>query len=143
MSDEARAEAERRWPTAHTYITQAAARAFRDGAEWQASRKAEAAPSDTDREALRKALRDVLTGASVQGDSERGADAVLAAGFSRSQPVQVEVTEEMVEKAAKGMWELRMRPNEPQWGADLERGVRLEYLKDARAALTAALGGGE
>lgn len=113
-----------------------------------ASRPVEPAPSDTDREVLRWALRNVLTGASVQGDSERGADAVIAAGFSRtSQPVQVEVTDDMVEKAAKAIYENERESIDgardwPQWD-DCRKGSRKSVLNAAHAALSAALGGGE
>lgn len=42
-----------------------------------------------------------------------------------------------IEAAAKAMWDLRKAGNEPVWDM-LERGVRNEYRKDARAALVAA-----
>lgn len=123
-ADEARTEAARRYPPNHTVedpfgatgeaqsdpygYEQYAHDSFIAGAEWQASRKPEAAPSDTDREALARAVfiasddfafADRMAKAwDAPGPHGRArwyryADAVLAAGFSRSQPVQVEVTD--------------------------------------------------
>ena len=48
-----------------------------------------------------------------------------------------EPTEAQVEAAAKAMWDLRKLISDPEWDA-LEYGVKLEYRKDARAALVAA-----
>ena len=50
-----------------------------------------------------------------------------------------EPTEAQVEAAAKAMWDLRKLISDPEWDA-LEYGVKLEYRKDARAALVAAQG---
>ena len=48
-------------------------------------------------------------------------------------------SEAQVEAAAKAMWDLRKLISDPEWDA-LEYGVKLEYRKDARAALVAAQG---
>lgn len=50
-----------------------------------------------------------------------------------------EFSEAQVEAAAKAMWDLRKLISDPEWDA-LEYGVKLEYRKDARAALAAAQG---
>jgi hypothetical protein len=116
-------------------------------AEWAASRKVEVAPSDTDRQLLINVMRQARNpGGEVVLRYENAADAILAAGFSRSQPVQV--TDEMVEKAAKAAHD-HVRAQRPvshgpyaAWGY-LDDAYR-DYLCDVeRAALVAALGGGD
>lgn len=101
-ADEARAEAERRWPTrtaripgvfGTTYqVENPRVDGFTLGAEWQASRKVEG--TDTDPEWLERVNR-----ALWQYDQKtldvRGVADVLA-----SQSVQVEVTDEMVDRVA-------------------------------------------
>ena len=47
--------------------------------------------------------------------------------------------EAQIEAAARALWDLRKLISDPEWDA-LEYGVKLEYRKDARAALVAAQG---
>lgn len=115
IADEARAEAEKRWP--HDYARKGdgltVRQAFLEGAEWQASRTPEAAPSDTDREALKEILVQRLsfgTGNNAEWNdalADGQAFDVLEAGFSRtSQPVQVEVTAGLVSRIAEVILDL-------------------------------------
>ena len=100
-------------------------------AEWQASRKVEAAPSDTDREAIeaveRAAYFDLSQGLySVTPHLQNAMHALLSRA---SQPVQVEVTDDMVKRADAAYWKSV---------DDCD-----EHADPMRAALEAALGGGE
>jgi len=108
----------------------------------QASRKVEAAPSDTDeRETLAGIVQDA--GEYVPGSHAAdyvnpylAADKILAAGFSRSQSVQVEVTDEMVERAGRAMYAC--------WDEWAEEDIQAEGIHTlVRSALEAALGGGD
>lgn len=171
IQDEARAEAERRWPSYPTVGFSGAEdrqAAFIAGAEWQASRQPEAAPSvatryepcvlGADGECSRWshdhtaasqpeaapatpvsdtdevfAILDELNASNQIGydDYSRLHDAVSRA----SQPVQVEVTDDMVERAAKAMDENFNPDRYP---------IMAAMFKDyAQVALEAALGGGE
>ncbi|HWU19341.1 MAG TPA: hypothetical protein VN155_16795 [Devosia sp.] len=67
----------------------------------------------------------------------------LSAGdllYTRPQPQQVEVSDEMVERAARGLHEASSthQKHEVPW-SDLSAQRRLWFVEDARAALTAAL----
>jgi hypothetical protein len=122
-----------------------------------ASRTPVAAPSDTDREAALRAVVEVARG--KMSDTEwliAGrepltayriyAEAILAAGFSRaSQPVQV--TAEMVERAAKGIFDSRRYGESWDRARMSDNADRMNAVRgcrdEARAALMAALGGGE
>lgn len=112
----------------------------------------EAAPSDTDREAAR-IIAD-QAGKVWANDAPMGtslprmvADALTAAGFSRPQPVQVEVTEAMVERALIALMRSEdvptgVRPHLVE-GEVLVIRERCDAEPIVRAALAAALGGGE
>ena len=101
IEDEASAEAKRRYPATLRYdgdeFPNRDAGALRQGwlerGVWEASRKLGAAPSNTDREALRKAVSLAVYGdEKVTLGTERLVEQLLAAGFTLAQPVQVEVT---------------------------------------------------
>lgn len=109
IEDEARAEAERRYlphrPVGYSeHLTHR--KHFIAGAEWQASRKPEAAPSDTDHKAIVHVLFDQMPDTWDEGDIGILADAILEAGFSRSQPVQVEPEQgyERCKNCGERMW---------------------------------------
>jgi len=131
IEDEARTEAEKRWPENEwasgasglgpEQMKSARRTGFVAGAEWQASRKVDAAPSDTDRETLEQLMYPWLE---LDGRAS-AAHAILAAGFSRSQPV--EVTDEMVRAVSTNLF---------TFDSDYKQAK-------VRAALEAALGGGE
>ena len=129
IQDEARAEAGARYrvidgamfgDSASVAVQRSA---FIKGAEWQASRKPGAAPatpvSDTDRGKIERLIAER---ASILNDHQMSvlADAILDA-LSRSQPVQVEVTDDMIARAER----------EYQWSGNI------------RKVLVAALGGGD
>lgn len=154
--DKARAEAEKRWPpspyAAHyeePLLESSCRVAFVAGAAWERSRVVEAAPSDTDREALTDEalwdfahdLLDVWNVEDLNPPSlvEQFRDQFVAR-FGASQPVQVEVTTEMVERAAKVLYADYEREYEI---APWSLAVRGPFMSLAAAALSAALGGGE
>jgi len=108
--------------------------------EWQASRKGEAAPSDTECEH------------DWPMQIADGDPCLMGCGATRggSQPVQVEVTDEMVEKAAQAIYEAKPRRDDiwyaPWDGGEhgtLSNGSKEDCRVEARAALVAALGGGD
>lgn len=175
--DEASAEAERRYPVEYPTerddargtnpVYNPTREGFIEGAVWLASRAVEAAPSDTDLTALSEqriplyAMLDVwmaLYGTSHPEFDEFYAKhgyaetwARLLAAVRTSQPVQVEATDDMVEKANRewhrhGMWQ----PDSPiapkeclgcKFIAETDGISPNEHRM--RAALSAALGGGE
>jgi len=107
----------------------------------QASRKVEAAPSDTELGALLARWDDMERPDGWNaGDEHHLADLLITALRSASQPV--EVTDEMVEKAALSILNRMMWPSLhwPKLDVLHNRDVRMAM---ARAALVAALGGGE
>lgn len=141
--------AEGGWEVAREHVAHAVLEAAR-----LSSRVVEAAPSDTDREALVAELR--FLPEFVQGTHngkplplanftrERIAKALTTAAdaLSRvSQPVQVEVTDDMVERAARRMAVLALPDSHT---LDDRLTVKWQrYVWEAREALEAALGGGE
>jgi len=163
IENEARAEAEKRWPENEwaygasglgpEQMKSARRTGFVAGAEWQASRKPEAAPSDTDDELARWLHMRFGENQSKNWNqlSQRlriaWRDMAGDAPSRTSQPVQVELTDEMVEKAARAIF-AAMRTSHPlSIMADYDDPA-YEYTKnackrDARAALEAALGGGD
>lgn len=127
--------------------------------EWQASRKPEAAPSDTDRDKFARAYDPEAfedhpaearsTIAAIQWAARRklatdAAERMVPWLAQRdalertSQPVQIEVTDDMVEKAAIALDPAPWRSEHPA-----SRARRDDIRIQARAALSAALGGGK
>jgi len=149
-TDDARAEAERRVRENEGLNYDMEVDAFALGAEWQASRKVEAAPSDTDHKAIVHVLFDLMPDTWDEGDIGILADAILEDGLSRSQPVQVEITDEMIERGARAIFadeqcDRRQKATpeslDENWHGRLSERDQAEYHSLARAALSAALGG--
>ncbi len=114
----------------------------------------EAAPSDTDREALIAEARrwnDFIGNPLARNRMTNGECSIAVKAIekvltsfeevlSRSQPVQVEVTDDMVEKAARALW--AALGDNGEWD-DGVHSMHEQCRADARAALLAALGGGD
>ena len=103
-------------------------------AEWQASRKVEAAPSDTDREAWDKAFPKADRYMLGLNNLPSPWEAFISG--RASQPVQVEITAEMVDRAATAVCE-ELEGSRPCTNFH----VHESHKRVARSALTAALGG--
>lgn len=104
----------------------------------------EAAPSDTDDDPEEFCSRCYAGVDSSEHHEKCVAHGFAEDGESASQPVQVEVTEDMVEKAARALYCAKYSDATGAWWDDhMVEPVKALYRQQARHALSAALGGGE